>query len=200
MKWNKEIYSDLSNIATNKELVFINEGLRIEDVHISIPEHKTTKEILMCLSLPTIALLHFAFENWIGIVQYLAISIEMSSDWMYYIFDLFKGLEVFTINVQATAYLVIVIILIGKHHSITLIVVIWTLSILMLLTMFDIWNLDWMEACDEVLFIIVYEILFFGFLALPIIKFLFFKLTIAGRTLMEKEYWEEMKALVSILL
>lgn len=92
----------------------------------------------MCLSLPLIALIHFAFEHCIGIIQYLAISIEMSSDWMYYIFDIFKGLQVFTINFQASAYLVIVIILIGKNFILKYIVVISTLSIIMLFTMFGV--------------------------------------------------------------
>lgn len=42
-----------------------------------------------------------------------------------------------------------------------------------MLAVFEIVNCEWLEACDEVFYILFFEILFFGFLALPLIKFLF---------------------------
>ena len=42
----------------------------------------------------------------------------------------------------------------------------------MLLFMLDIFDVDWLEACDEIVFIVLYEYIFFGFLALPTMKIL----------------------------
>jgi hypothetical protein len=139
----------------------VDKNIQMTDIIPNASPTKIPKQVLPFLSLPIVAMIQFIGESVVGILQYMAVSIEMSDDWKGYIFDIFDGLEVIVVNIDGTAYIVITIILICF---------ILGLAILMVLVMLDIVDADWFEACDEVVFIIIYEYVFFGFFAIPIMK------------------------------
>lgn len=109
-----EIYSELKEVAANQDVLNIKHDIQIEDVHSGYNPYINHKNVLPFLSLPSVALIQFALETIVNTIQYLAVSVEMSYKWSYFILDIFEGLRVFIVNIQSVAYIVIVIFIICK--------------------------------------------------------------------------------------